>query len=574
MFFSIYFEIKKNLSKYDFFHFNLFILFSIIAMILEMIGISLIIPIIKILTTDQIFFSKFEFLNNLELNQYSKINLILISLISLVFIYFFKTIFLTFVSYKQIKFITDIRKITSERLFKNYLNRSYGFFLDKNSSELIRNINDISNFCVLIRSVLMLVTEFVILIGILLLLIIYEPLGSTSIILIIGAIGILFSSKLKKKAEFWGGERRIAAGHKLKAMQESFVLIKEIKVSNLNKYFISKFITSNNLSAKYQFKHEFVLSLPRYWFELIAIFGFSILILFLTYINYDKSNIIEAIGLFAAAIFRLVPSIIKVINNIQQIHFSLPVLNNLSEEFNLENKEIRNNEVNFNRKFIMKKSLILKDVSFKYPNSNKQVLHNINLKIKAGSIVGIIGPSGVGKTTLVNIILGLLMPTTGKVLVDDIEISKNICFWQKCIGYVPQNIVLTDDSLKNNIALGIEENQINKNRINNCIKETQLLDFVLNAEKGIDENVGELGSKLSGGQKQRIGIARSIYNDPQILILDEFTSSLDNYTEEKIINEISNYKKKKTIIIISHRLSTLSKCDDIYELAKGNLKLI
>ena len=141
----------------------------------------------------------------------------------------------------------------------------------------------------------------------------------------------------------------------------------------------------------------------------------------------------------------------------------------------------------------MNKSLILKDVSFKYPNSNKQVLHNINLKIKAGSIVGIIGPSGVGKTTLVNIILGLLIPTNGKVLVDDIEISKNIYFWQKCIGYVPQNIVLTDDSLKNNIALGIEENQIDKNRINNCIKEAQLLEFILNAEKGIDENVGELG---------------------------------------------------------------------------------
>ena len=359
----------------------------------------------------------------------------------------------------------------------------------------------------------------------------------------------------------------------MSVMQESFRLIKEIKISNLNKYFTSKFISSNNLAAINQFKHEFVLSLPRYWFELIAIFGFAVFILVLTYLSDSTTNIIATIGLFAVAIFRLLPSIIKMINNIQQVYFLLPVLDNLSEEFNIEKKE-KNSQEKIDTKFLIKKELILKNISFKYQNSNNKILNNINLKIKAGSIIGIKGPSGVGKTTLVNIILGLLKPTSGDVLVDGIEINKNLESWQKNIGYVPQNIVLTDDTLKNNIALGIDEKQIDKNKINNCIKESQLENFVLNIEKGIDTNVGELGSRLSGGQKQRIGIARSIYNDPQVLILDEFTSALDNQTEEKIISEIGNYGKTKTVIIVSHKLSTLSKCDNIYELTKENLELI
>ena len=573
MFFNVYIRIKNNLSKTHFFHFNLFIFFSIIAMILEMIGIGLIIPIINIFTQDEIFFSKFTFLNDLQLNDYSKTNLISISLICLITVYLFKTIFLTYVSYKQTQFITDIRKTISQRLFVNYLERSYEFFLNKNSSELIRNINDIANFCVLLRAVLMFLTELTILIGISLLLIIYEPTGSIVVLFSIGLIGILFSNKIKKKAEFWGTERRNAEGYKMSVMQESFRLIKEIKISNLNKYFITKFISSNNLAAVNHFKHEFVLSLPRYWFELIAIFGFTILIIVLTYTTDSTTNIIATIGLFAAATFRLLPSIIKMINYIQQVHFSLPVLNNLSEEFNLE-KKVKNNQEKFDTKFIIKKELILKNISFKYQNSNNNVLDNINLKIKTGSIIGIKGPSGVGKTTLVNIILGLLKPTSGEVLVDGIDINKNLESWQKNIGYVPQNIVLTDDTLKNNIALGIDEKQIDKNRINNCIKESQLENFISNVEKGIDTNVGELGSKLSGGQKQRIGIARSIYNDPQVLILDEFTSALDNQTEEKIISEISNYGKTRTVIIVSHKLSTLSKCNNIYELTKENLKLI
>jgi ATP-binding cassette, subfamily B, bacterial PglK len=570
---QIFTILKKNLSKKQNIYFYIFILFAILSMILEMIGIGLIIPIIKIFTQDNIFFDKLSFLNSLDLDQYPKNELIIISLSSIIFIYFLKTIFLTYVSYAQGKYLTEIKKTTSERLYLNYLNKPYEFFLNTNSFQLIRNINDVIYFGVLVNSVLMFITELTILIGISLLLIYYEPLGSIIIILIIAIIGILFSSKIKKKSEFWGGKRKNADGQKLKSMQESFRLIQEIKVLNINRYFISKFFNSNKISAINEFKHQFVLSLPRYWFELLAVFGFAILMFILNYSGYKVDDLITVIGLFAAATFKLLPSIIRLINNIQQIHFSLPVLKNISKElrnkfflFNLEDT-IKNNKLSF------KNEIYLNNISFKYQNSKKKVLDKINLKILKGTTIGIMGTSGVGKTTLINLLLGLLKPSSGSILVDNKNISKDLKSWQNNIGYVPQNINLIDESLENNIALGVEKKNINNDRIIECIKETQLANLIKNNKNGVRTHVGEFGSRLSGGQKQRIGIARSIYKNPEILILDEFTNGLDNLTEKKIVNEIQNYSKNKTVIIISHKLSTLSACDKIYQLTNNGLNL-
>ena len=571
---QIFTILKKNLSKKQYVYFYILILFAILSTILEMIGIGLIIPIIKIFTQDNIFFDKLSFLNHLDLDQYSKNELIIISLSSIIFIYFLKTIFLTYVSYAQGKYLTEIKKTTSERLYLNYLNKPYEFFLNTNSFQLIRNINDVIYFGVLVNSVLIFITELTILIGISLLLIYYEPLGSIIIILIIAIIGILFSSKIKKKSEFWGSKRKNADGQKLKSMQESFRLIQEIKVLNINRYFISKFFNSNKISLINEFKHKFVLSLPRYWFELLAVFGFAILMFILNYSGYKVDDLITVIGLFAAATFKLLPSIIRIINNVQQIHFSLPVLKNISKE--LKNKKFFFNleDTITNSKLSFKNEIYLNNISFKYQNSKKKVLDKINLKILKGTTIGIMGTSGVGKTTLINLLLGLLKPTSGSILVDSKNISKDLKSWQNNIGYVPQNINLIDESLENNIALGVEKKNINNDRIIKCIKETQLANLIKNNKNGVRTHVGEFGSRLSGGQKQRIGIARSIYKNPEMLILDEFTNGLDNLTEKKIVNEIQNYSKNKTVIIISHKLSTLSVCDKIYRLTNNGLNLI
>ena len=570
---QIFTILKKNLSKKQIIYFYIFILFSILSMILEMIGIGLIIPIIKVFTQDNIFFDKLSFLNRLDLEQYSKNELIIICLSSIIFIYFLKTIFLTYVSYAQGKYLTEIKKTTSERLYLNYLNKPYEFFLNTNSFQLIRNINDVIYFGVLVNSVLMFITELTILIGISLLLIYYEPLGSIIIIMIISIIGFLFSSKIKKKSEFWGSKRKNADGQKLKSMQESFRLIQEIKVLNINRYFISKFFNANKISAINGFKHQFVLSLPRYWFELLAVFGFTILMFILNYSGYKVDDLITVIGLFAAATFKLLPSIIRLINNVQQIHFSLPVLKNISKEFRNKFFLFNPDDTITNSKLSFKDEIYLNNISFKYQNSKKKVLDKINLKILKGTTIGIMGTSGVGKTTLINLLLGLLKPSSGSILVDKKNISKDLKSWQNNIGYVPQNINLIDESLENNIALGVEKKNINNDRIIKCIKETQLANLIKNNKNGVRTHVGEFGSRLSGGQKQRIGIARSIYKNPEILILDEFTNGLDNLTEKKIVNEIQNYSKNKTVIIISHKLSTLSACDKIYRLTNNGLNL-
>ena len=318
------------------------------------------------------------------------------------------------------------------------------------------------------------------------------------------------------------------------------------------------------------FKHLFVLSLPRYWFELIAIFGFTILILILTYIDDGTNNIIATIGLFAAATFRLLPSIIRMINNIQQIHFTLPVLNNLSEEFKIQNliKEISNDQ---KLNFSIKKDLILNNISFKYENNENEVLNNINLKIEHGSIIGIKGPSGVGKTTIINIILGLLKPNNGQVLVDGVDINQNLSSWQKNIGYVAQDTFLIDDSIKRNIAFGQVDSKIDNRKISSSIEKAQLSNFVKTLPHDLETVVGEKGVEISGGQKQRLGIARALYNDPSILIFDESTSSLDEATERNFLQSINKIKKDKTVIFVTHRKSVLNDCDKIFCLDAGNI---
>lgn len=570
---NIYFKLKNNLSRKQFINFNLFIILSIIAMLLEMFGISLIIPLINILIQDQINFEKFIFLNNLDLNKYPRLNLIIFSLTTLIFVYVSKTLFLTFVSYKQGKFIADVRISLSERLYLNYINKPYEYFIQNNSSKLIRNINDISLFLSLLKSTLMFITEVIILIGISLLLILYEPFGSLTTIIIISSLGIIFSKNIKNKSEVWGEKRRFADGERLKNMQESFRSIQEIKLLNKSNYFVEKFSKTCKISAESQFKHEFFVSLPKYWLELFAITGLTLLILILSFTNNSNINIITTLGLFAAATFRLLPSITRLINSLQQIYFGLPVLNNLLYEFNNQNNYLKV-KINDFEILNFKKELSLRNISYKYKNSNHNVLENISFLINHGESIGIMGASGVGKTTLINIMMGLLTPSKGVILVDGIDVIKKAKSWQNNIGYVPQNIMLLDDTLKNNIAFGEDEKNIDLIKINKSIKESRLENFIKTIDNGIHAQVGELGVRLSGGQKQRIGIARALYKDPEIIFLDEFTSAIDGDTEREIINEINNLKKKKTIIMISHKLSALSKCDKVFQLTKTGLRLI
>ena len=271
------------------------------------------------------------------------------------------------------------------------------------------------------------------------------------------------------------------------------------------------------------------------------------------------------------AAFRLMPSITKIMNCIQSIKWGEAVIKSIHDEiYQIDKKSIIESR---NEKIIFKKSIELKDINFNYNNSNKNILSGVNLNIKFGDSVGILGFSGSGKTTLINIILGLLKSTTGKILIDGKDINTGLQSWQSHIGYVSQSVYLTDDTLKKNIAFGsMKDEDIDPNKIKKALKDSQLEKLVLSLNNGLDTKLGEFGERISGGERQRIGIARALYNDPKLLILDESTNSLDSQTEEKILEDVISLNKSMTIIMIAHRLSTLSKCNRILKLSNSNIE--
>jgi ABC-type multidrug transport system fused ATPase/permease subunit len=303
--------------------------------------------------------------------------------------------------------------------------------------------------------------------------------------------------------------------------------------------------------------------------ELLAVIGVSLLVIIMTLQSKSSTELIPVLGVFVAAAFRMIPSINRIMNSLQTIAFAQSVLDVLAKQFKIIEKFENVEETKTNFEF--NNEIIVSNLYFKYPDSEKNALNNVNVVIKKGDFVGFIGTSGSGKSTLIDNIAGLLIPISGSIHVDNVDINTNIKGWQSQIGYVPQSIFLIDDSLKKNIAFGVNENEIDQIRLNKAIIDSQLNDVIQRLPDGIDTIVGERGIRLSGGERQRIGIARALYNNPEILILDEATSSLDNETEKDFMSSINALQGIKTIIIIAHRLTTIQNCNKIFELKNGVL---
>jgi ABC-type multidrug transport system fused ATPase/permease subunit len=281
--------------------------------------------------------------------------------------------------------------------------------------------------------------------------------------------------------------------------------------------------------------------------------------------------LIPILGVFVASAFRMIPSINRVMNSLQTIAFAQSVIDVLVEQFDVIKSHLLKSDKKLKIKF--ENGVTVKNLNFKYSGSNKMTLNNIDFIIKKGDFIGFVGVSGSGKSTLIDNIVGLLEPSSGEISVDGININSNISMWQSTIGYVPQTIFLIDDSLRRNIALGIPDNDIDEKKISDAIKSAQLISVINKLSDGLDTIVGERGVRISGGERQRIGIARALYNDPDLLILDEATSSLDNETESDFMEAINALKGKKTILLVAHRLSTIRNCDKIYNLKNGMLHL-
>lgn len=477
------------------------------------------------------------------------------------------------------KFIELRRHSLEMRILNIYLKEDYEFFVLNHSQNLSKTIlSEVDQFITqVLRPTLNLVAYGFILIILIIALLYFNPLLAVLSFCFLGGISFLLTSIMKKLSLRIGAIRTKENEKRYFYSGEIFNAIKEIKFSNTQSYYFNRFNDSSLKFSGSQFKYMFYLQIPNIVIETSLFSGMLIASLIFFYSQNKFSNdflgeILPTIGFFGLAVLRLKPATIAVYNGIISLTYSKNLIDSIRKALSLENK----NNVSTNDIIEFTKSIDLKDISFKYKGTDNFVLSNINLSIKKGISIGIIGPSGSGKSTLLDILMGLLIPTSGKILVDNkILTLDNISSWQSKIGYVPQLVHLIDDTIIKNIAFGISESEINLNRVIQCCEIVQLSKFISDSmPKGYMSVVGERGVQLSGGQKQRIGIARALYHNPEIIIFDEASSALDGETEAAVMSAIDELSKSKTLIVVAHRLSTVKNCNVIIDLEYGRVKAI
>ena len=553
----------------------LLMLMILIVALLETIGVLSILPFIAVLSnpsliqTNPILNYMFQASNlfGIENDQQFLFFLGILVFLILIISLFVKSL----TTYVQQQFIQMREYSISTRLIEGYLRQPYSWFLNRHSSDLGKNIlsevqqivgNGLNPLIELLAkgSVAIAIIFLLIMIDVKLALVVGITLGGAYLV-----IFFILRSFLNRI-----GEERLKSNQlRFKVLSEAFAAIKYIKVKNLEKIYIDRFADPAKAYAKTTAYVQIVKHLPRFFLEAIAFGGVMILIL---YLMIEKGNFNEAlpvIALYVFAGYRLIPSLQQVFSSLTQITFVNPSLNSLVNDIKSLNEFNPNNQ----NTLLMNKKISLKNIQYSYPKSSRIILKNINLNINAKSIIGLVGATGSGKTTIVDIILGLLEIQKGSMEVDGQVITEeNRQAWRHSIGYVPQDIFLTDDTIASNIAFGVNKEKIDQKKIEEASKIANLHKFVENdLEQKYQTIIGERGVRLSGGQIQRIGIARALYHKPKLLVLDEATSALDNQTEQAVIDTLNNMDKNITIILIAHRLSTIKICDEIYLLENGEL---
>ena len=484
-----------------------------------------------------------------------------------------KLAFVASLALYQAKFAFGLQANLAERLFRGYLYQPWTFHLSRNSAQLIRNATtEVGLFTSLVISLCLVLTEGFVALGIAFLLIIVEPVGALVVTSCLTIAALIFWQMTRRHLFNWGKARQHHEGNRIQHLQQGLGGAKEVKLSGHEAEFLARFSWHNHMSAAAQQRLQAVQQLPRLWLEFLATVGLALLVLVLVGSGKPLEQLLPTIGMFAVAAFRLMPSISRLITSTQVLRYNLPVLTMLTEEM----KTVESGEVSPQKrnKMQFQSEIQLENVTFKYDGAEQDAVHNVSLRIPVGTTVGFIGSSGAGKSTLVDLILGLLTPSSGQILVDGVPIINRVRAWQNKIGYVPQSIFLTDDTIRRNIAFGVADNYIDDESVARAIRAAQLEEFVAGLENGTETRVGERGVRLSGGQRQRIGIARALYHNPPVIVLDEATSSLDTTNEQGVMGAVSALHGEKTIIIIAHRLSTVEVCDEIFCLEKGSIVAI
>jgi ATP-binding cassette, subfamily B, bacterial PglK len=490
-------------------------------------------------------------------------------MVFLVFLFFLKALFLWFVTWRHMRFTHHLEVDLAQRLLRIYLAQPYTFHLQRNSARLLNNVVIESNMVaeVGVAPLLVVVAEGLVLLGLGVLLLLVEPAGAISVAVSVGAAAWLVHALMRRGVTRWGEARQRHAELSVQHLQQGLGAVKDILLLGRESEFLERYLQHNSRKARAAQNQATVQRLPRLVLELFVITGMAALTITLLARGSAPDMIVPTLGLFAVAAFRVMPSVTRIMNSLQMMRYAAPAIDALHADLQTLVPAAGGDE----ESIALKDAIRLEHVSFTYPGAARKALDDVSLVVVRGDTVGIVGASGAGKTTLVDVLLGLLDPDVGAALVDgrDIRIARRS--WQSQIGYVPQSIFLTDDTLRRNVAFGLSDLEIDEAAVQRAIGSAQLSEFVAQCPAGLDTRVGERGVKLSGGQRQRIGLARALYHDPEVLVLDEATSALDTEMEAEVLAAVRALHRDKTVVLVAHRSSTVLHCDRLYKLQHGRV---
>lgn len=549
--------------------------------LLEACSIGLVIPLIETLlnperlTGEGYLGDLYRFLGMESTSQFT-----ILMLLSIIAAFALKNIFLYFQNVVQLRFVYTNQFATSRRMMINFMQRPYEYYLNADTSVIQRSItSDVNNMYGLILASLQLVSElimFVILVGVLMT---RDPFMIITVAALLVVVLLLIKNVLKPIMKKAGEENQDYYSGLYKWIDQSVMGIKEIKIANRESYFINEYAKCGAGYVNAVQKYNIFNSTPRLLIETVCIAGLVLYLIFQIMAGKDMTQMITQIGVFAVAAMRLLPSANRINNHLTSISYFEPFFMGVSD--NLQ-EEINDDSVNYDAQAYLEKKraeklpvqeqIELKNIVYKYPNTDVLIFDHAHMEIPVGASVGVVGTSGSGKTTIIDILLGLLKLQEGSILADGVEVREHYEGWLRNIGYIPQSIFMIDASIRKNVAFGVPEEAIDDNKVWQALEEAQLDGFVRGLPEGLDTSIGERGIRISGGQRQRIGIARALFEDPEVLVLDEATSALDNETEAAIMDSINRLHGRKTLIIIAHRLQTIEKCDMVYRVEDGKVE--
>ena len=558
-----------------------------VGALLELVGVSFITQLVTLISNPEKIHSNeimqycYDFFNMTSDRQF-----FLFVVIALIFVYLIKNLYLLWINYVQYTFVFNNQLRLSGRLIDCYLKKPYTYHLDNNSAEMVRNVMlDSERFFQMLLSIFLTLSEILVSALLCVFLLIVDPVITISVVAILAVFTGLYLILFKGKAKKYGKTNQIYDGKMHQSINQALGAVKDIKILHREKYFADSFLAYGKKKMTAVRNNNVLGQFPKYLIETVCIGTVLLVLVFKIYKGEDLNTMIPQLAAFAIAAFKLLPSVSKINNYANLIVFLKPsvdlIYRDIKDTEDMVNYEIADESGNIieinddgsqnkDTCYVAEK-ISINNIVYRYPHTDRDVLNGISFEIPLGKSIGFIGESGSGKSTLADVILGILTPTSGTVMYGNMDVHRHPLKWSKKLAYIPQSIFLCDDTIRNNVAFGIDKDKIDDEKVWKALREAQLEQFVKSQPDGLDSMVGERGVRISGGQRQRIGIARALYDNPEILVLDEATSALDTGTESAVMEAIDKLSGTMTLIIIAHRLTTIKNCDYVYKVENGNI---